>query len=936
MSAKTNTENYINSLLPFCYEQLINRSNISDALQSITKCIVENTDAVFSCVILNKANEKRTYQYINKNNTTLNESIITQITDEIVNVDIEPNILYTEANFSAIKNIIHATEINTILIFPISKNELKEFIIIAFKHKINTEQYHTLLQKLAVAIFNSSTTENIRNELYLRSDVYESTLATLNQLIWDFDFRTNVIHVLGFAPRIGNFIPQQTITTDFKDWLQKDTHPDDLVRAINHFQNSIYLPNKSTTEIIFRVLEATKKEYIWVHVKHTLLCDDEGKPAIMVGSISDIHDSKQVAFELEKHKEKNEELIQMLRENNEKFIAILNSSKDIIFTIDLQTGQIENVNKAIKKLGYSPKEWAGQYYTQWTLEKRKKFHDMLKHASESNTSVRSRQVSFATKDNKKLIPFEFSTSVFYFKGKKYLLCILRDITERLEHENNIKKVTEQLTHLINNINDVYAIYNFKEKKYEFVSDNIENLLGCSKADFIAHGLYWEELVYTDDYVSAKNQMNAIINNKGRGEFFYRIVTPVGETKMLLEKVTTSINKEGNVDRIYIVKADYTHIENAEQNLIESERKFRFISENITDLITIIDIDGRFMYVSPSSEKVIGYTTEDLVGKNSIFLIHKEDVTPYIEEALEKSVFDKKEVILRYRILSKQGNYYWVETHFKPIIDVNNQTTSIICSTRDVTEREQLMKDLQQALEKEREWNELRSQFVSMASHQFRTPLTVIQSGVELMEMYLEDLPEQNQKPFKKQFKKIASEVTRLQDLMSDVLLLGRADAQRTPFKPQKGSLVQFCKDLITSRYNNQKPKERQVILYVLGNEQEVIFDFKLLDHALENILNNAYKYSEKGEIKMTIQFEHHQVTIAITDEGIGIPENDLANLFQPFYRASNANEFEGTGLGLSIVKEFIEKQGGQLFVESKLNKGTTVKIILSLNPINLN
>ncbi|MBW7951380.1 MAG: PAS domain-containing sensor histidine kinase, partial [Chitinophagaceae bacterium] len=374
----------------------------------------------------------------------------------------------------------------------------------------------------------------------------------------------------------------------------------------------------------------------------------------------------------------------------------------------------------------------------------------------------------------------------------------------------------------------------------------------------------------------------------------------------------------------------------EQNLIESERKFRFISENITDLITIIDIDGRFMYVSPSSEKVIGYTTEDLVGKNSIFLIHKEDITPYIEEALEKSVFDKKEVILRYRILSKQGNYYWVETHFKPIIDVNNQTTSIICSTRDVTEREQLMKDLQQALEKEREWNELRSQFVSMASHQFRTPLTVIQSGVELMEMYLEDLPEQNQKPFKKQFKKIASEVTRLQDLMSDVLLLGRADAQRTPFNPQKGSLVQFCKDLITSRYNNQKPKERQVILYVLGNEQEVIFDFKLLDHALENILNNAYKYSEKGEIKMTISFEHHQVTIAITDEGIGIPENDLANLFQPFYRASNANEFEGTGLGLSIVKEFIEKQGGQLFVESKLNKGTTVKVVLSLNPTHLN
>jgi len=286
--------------------------------------------------------------------------------------------------------------------------------------------------------------------------------------------------------------------------------------------------------------------------------------------------------------------------------------------------------------------------------------------------------------------------------------------------------------------------------------------------------------------------------------------------------------------------------------------------------------------------------------------------------------------LRYRLLAKTGKYYWVETYFKPILDAKNETTSVICSTRDVTEREQLMKELEQSLEKERELNELRSQFVSTASHQFRTPLTVIQSGVELMEIYLEDLPEQKQNPFKKQFKKIHTEVSRLQDLMNDVLLLGRADATRTPYNPEWKNLITFCDDLIESKYNNRFPENRQVKLVITGKAKDVYFDPKLLDHALENILSNAYKYSTQGNIEMKISFESETVTISITDQGIGIPENDLANLFQPFYRAANTTEIEGTGLGLSIVKEFIDKLGGEIYVLSELNHGTTVNVVLPL------
>lgn len=930
MSIQAPIEIINNQLLTQCYELLLNRNNTADALNNVSNLIAQSPEIAICCISIFNNNDNKVYRCVNERNTSISHEEVQQLYSNLLSLQLSNPSFIIDENTVEGNFVFKNTNIKKIVGYILNIKDYKEQIVLAFNNNIEVSGYLEFLKKLSLAISNVTAFDNFRNELYTRNEVYETTLSTLNQIIWDYDLKTNTIHVMGFAPRIGNFIPQKTILANLKNWYELKVHPNDRKRVIQNFENFILQKNNSINEIKFRMLGSDESQYIWVQTMQTLLYDETGTAAMIVGTTADIQDSQQIAIELAKHKSQNEELVFTLQETNEKLVTILNSSKEIIFTIDLQTGLFENVNKAIQLLGYSPSEWVGQNYLQWSLEKRKKFHQLLKHASESDYSVKSQQISFTTKDEDKEIPFEFSTSVFTFKEKKYLLCILRDITERVKYEESIKQVTEQLTHLINNIDDVYAIYNLKLNKYEFVSNNIEYFFGCSKDTYISKGLYWNELIHPDDYLSVEKQINEIINNKSKGEFFYRIVTPVGETKMLLEKITVAVDSNDIADKIYIVKSDYTSIENAEQNLIESERKFRFISENITDFISIIDIDGRFMYASPSSENVIGYTSEELIGKNSIYIIHPEDISTFIEEALEKTVFDKNEIRLQYRINKKDGSFNWVETYFKPIVDNNNQTTSIICNTRDVTEREQLMKDLQQALQKERALNELRSQFVSMASHQFRTPLTVIQSGVELMQIYLEGIPEQKQQPFKKQFKKIESEVLRLQDLMNDVLLLGRADAKRTPFNPTHSNLLQFCKEFIESRYNNQLPDNRKVVLYTFGTVTEVFFDSKLLDHTLENIFSNAYKYSEEGNIKMTLTFNENMVTIAIQDYGIGIPENEIENLLQPFYRASNTLEFEGSGLGLSIVNEFIEKHGGKISVESKINEGTTVNIQLPI------
>jgi len=167
--------------------------------------------------------------------------------------------------------------------------------------------------------------------------------------------------------------------------------------------------------------------------------------------------------------------------------------------------------------------------------------------------------------------------------------------------------------------------------------------------------------------------------------------------------------------------------------------------------------------------------------------------------------------------------------------------------------------------------------------------------------------------------------------MNDILLLGRSNAKRTPFHPELSDIVGFCDDIIKNKFNSRFPENRKINMLVTGENKPVLLDIKLFSHALENILNNAYKYSKKGLIEMGIDFASDQVLITIKDQGIGIPKKDLVHLFQPFFRAGNTSEIEGTGLGLSIVKEYIDEHNGQISVSSILNRGTTVTISLPLS-----
>jgi signal transduction histidine kinase len=232
--------------------------------------------------------------------------------------------------------------------------------------------------------------------------------------------------------------------------------------------------------------------------------------------------------------------------------------------------------------------------------------------------------------------------------------------------------------------------------------------------------------------------------------------------------------------------------------------------------------------------------------------------------------------------------------------------------------------METALLKERKFNELKSKFVSMASHQFRTPLTVIYSNAELLEMKVQNMENKITKSINLISERIKSEVDRMTELMNNILVFGKYELQETKKDIKSIDFTDFIEKLIETYFNNE-PDGRKIKLSLAGTKKHFLTDETLMLHIITNLISNAFKYSEnKPEPQITIKYLSTEIQIEIEDHGIGIPEKDIQNLYTSFFRAKNTSTIKGSGLGLVIVKQFTEFLNGRITLNSKENIGTTI------------
>lgn len=240
----------------------------------------------------------------------------------------------------------------------------------------------------------------------------------------------------------------------------------------------------------------------------------------------------------------------------------------------------------------------------------------------------------------------------------------------------------------------------------------------------------------------------------------------------------------------------------------------------------------------------------------------------------------------------------------------------------------LNRELKSALNQARELSDLKSRFVSVTSHQFRTPLAIIQSNTDLVNMASEKSSDTIKPLLNKATKRIRQEIGNMVELMDDILILGRiSEGNSLSLRKQSTDLVEFCEGIV-AEFDEIHNNGLEIEFEVAGTQKEMPIDRKLIHHALVNLLSNALKYSIDTNPILRLEFDKASVLLKVIDKGIGIPAGDMPNLFQPFQRAGNVGAIKGTGLGLSISKEYVELHGGTMKVESKLNEGSIFTIAL--------
>ncbi len=234
--------------------------------------------------------------------------------------------------------------------------------------------------------------------------------------------------------------------------------------------------------------------------------------------------------------------------------------------------------------------------------------------------------------------------------------------------------------------------------------------------------------------------------------------------------------------------------------------------------------------------------------------------------------------------------------------------------------EQSQGELHEALDKERQLNEIKSRFVSMASHEFRTPLSTVLSSASLLSKYTKT-DEQDKRT--RHVEKIKASVKHLNDLLEDFLSLGRLDEGKVSTNCQDFNLHELIQDTVDEMQG--LAKKDQQINYVHSGNEIIDSDKKLVKNVLINLISNAIKFSEEGkEITVSSQVVDDKAIISVKDEGIGISEEDREHLFSSFFRGKNAINIQGTGLGLHIVKRYLDLLGGDADLGSEIGKGTII------------
>lgn len=387
-------------------------------------------------------------------------------------------------------------------------------------------------------------------------------------------------------------------------------------------------------------------------------------------------------------------------------------------------------------------------------------------------------------------------------------------------------------------------------------------------------------------------------------------------------ITPIRDDKGEIAGYIGVSIDITSRRKAEEELQKIQKLFLQLLKNYPDgLISIIDNQYRFLFTGGELHERLKADQHQLIGAK-LFPNFSETLREVIREKLEP-VFTTGISLSDYQLPETIADDLYMMDAF-PLLEEDGTINKAGLIIRNISELKKTEKELRNSLTKEKVLGEMKSRFVSMASHEFRTPLSTVLSSAYLIEKYVrtEDQPKRE-----KHLHRIVSSVNMLTDILNDFLSLGKIEEGKIQVKYFRFNLENVIRDLIKEIESTLK--RGQKITYHHEGFQEIFSDVTLFKSILLNLISNARKFSpEGGEIEIKTVNDGSKMQLMIKDHGIGIPKLDQEHLMTRFFRGTNATNIQGTGLGLNIVAKYVEMLKGSISFESEIEKGTEFLITL--------
>jgi PAS domain S-box-containing protein len=497
-----------------------------------------------------------------------------------------------------------------------------------------------------------------------------------------------------------------------------------------------------------------------------------------------------------------------------------------------------------------------------------------------------------------------------------IIGVIQDITDRKLSLEKIQNAEARTHRIFESSKEGILILDAITGQITDANPSLIELIGFDYNELVGKEL-WEIGVFKN--IAASKEAFIELQNKEYIRF---------EDMPLETKAGNSIDVEF-VSNVYIVdenKVILCHIRDISDrkkvDLALEERSqlyFAMFEKNQTPQLLIDPVSGNIIDVNSAAVQFYGYSFEEfkLMTLSDISTFPSEEI---LEEMKKFTITGPSYFQFIHKLAS--GETCDIEIYTSPL-SINGQAL-LISTINDISKRKLEEERLVQLNSKLNEVNVLKSQFISTVSHEFRTPLAGILSSVQLLQIY-DDIWDKDKKG--KLFKQIFDAVQHTKALLDDVSLIDEEQISTSFFRPINMQLLPLINEIIEENIRVLETSQK-VILKSNLDINNFYMDSIMIRHIFNNVISNALKYSNKNIVFELNEIDNKEIEFTIKDKGIGIPHEEIKYLLDPFYRASNRGTVQGTGFGLSIVKRFVDLHKGQLLIESIVNKGTTVTIIL--------